>query len=60
MKRLAIVSTLLSAFAFFAGGVSHAQTASVVMPDSGMWSFPAEQTGKPGRGFQLDTQGETQ
>ena len=59
MKRLAIVSTLLSAFAFFAGGVSHAQTASVVMPDSGMWSFPAEQTGKPGRGFQLDTQGET-
>ena len=66
MKILSVISTLVSAAALFVGGVSHAQTTSnlqassnLVTPDSGMWSFPAEQTGKPGRGFQLDTQGDT-
>ncbi|MBF5006434.1 hypothetical protein [Diaphorobacter caeni] len=66
MKKPAIISALLSLFAVFGGGVTHAQSTGnlqassiVVVPDSGMWSFPAEQTGQPGRGFQLDTQGDT-
>lgn len=65
MKKLLIPVLLASSFlggTAFASDVLlplQAASSAVVTPDSGMWLVSAELNGKPGRGFQIDTQGDT-
>lgn len=56
-ERNSVVRIFAQRAAVLSLGLGLAASSFSATPLSGMWSFDGELTGKPGRGFQIDSQG---